>query len=238
MKRILLIVLLFVFASTVFAQNDTVEVSIDTIHVKGFVFDRLDKPIANVKISADKINVQTSKNGYFELKGIKNNSHISFSTDTISDVLFNNTNRFIIYHLIEPTVSLHPYPDKVIITAKREIPKQLKKERVIISYGFPNYDRGGTYPGGMAKFYKYVTDSLKYPEKAIKNNIEGSVGIEFNVSQTGTLSNFKIIKDIGYDCATAVITVLKKSKKWNPGISAGRATIRKFYIEIPFKLTD
>lgn len=238
MKRILLVALIFVFASTVFAQNDTVEVSIDTIHVRGFVFDRLDKPLANVKISADKVNVQTSKNGYFELKGIKNNSHISFSTDTVSDILFNNTSRFVIYHLVEPIVSLQPYSDKVIITAKREIPQQFIKEKVIISYGFPNYDRGGTYPGGMAKFYKYITDSLKYPEKAIKNNIEGSVEIEFDISKNGTLFNFKVIKDIGYDCAEAVITVLKKSKKWNPGISSGRATIRKFYLEIPFKLTD
>jgi TonB family protein len=238
MKRILLIVFLLYFASTSFAQNDSVEVAVDTINISGYVLDRFDKPLANVKINTEYASATTSKTGYFELKGAKNNSHISFYTDSLSDILFNNTSRFLIYHLAEPTVKLSSYPDKIAIEAKRENPKQLIKKKTIIFNGWPNYDRGGTYPGGAQKFYNFIKENLKYPEKAIANNIEGTVGIAFDITKTGHLANFKIIKDIGYDCADALIAVLKKSKKWNPGISGGKPTIRKLYIEIPFKLTD
>ena len=239
-EKTLLTGFLFFLSVIACAQNDSIEVLIDTIHVRGFVFDKFDRPMVNVKVRAEhEIEyTRTTKSGFFELKGIRNNSHIYFNTDTLSDILFNNTSRFIIYHLTEPINRLSSYPDKIFITAKRTLPKQPIKKKEIKFIGFPNYDRGGTYPGGIAKFYKFIVDSLKYPEKAIKNNIEGAVGIQFDVSKTGALSNFKIIKDIGYDCAEALITVLKKSKKWNPGLGGGRPTIRKYYIEIPFKLTD
>lgn len=86
-------------------------------------------------------------------------------------------------------------------------------------------------------FYKYIQDSLKYPENAIKNNIEGTVGIQFDVTTTGQLINFKVIKDIYYGCAEAVIKVLKESKKWHPGF-LGRLSFFSYYLEIPFKLVD
>lgn len=90
----------------------------------------------------------------------------------------------------------------------------------------------------MDKFYKYIQDNLTYPDKAVKNNIEGIVGIELNVTKTGQLDNFKIIKGIGYDTSFALIEVLKKCKKWNPALCNGKPIILKFYIEVPFKLLD
>ena len=240
------LVLLYLFVSLLFTtafsqtKTDSILVAIDTIHVTGFVFDRYDKPLANVEVSSGKISTKTSKKGLFELKGIINKSHISFQSDTLSDIIFNNESRFILYTLAKPNNKLSPYPNKLSIESKRKTLKQqvLIKEKPNLEYGFANYGNPAQYPGGMDKFYKYIQDNLTYPDKAVKNNIEGIVSIEFDVTKSGTLDNFKIIKDIGYDTSSALIQVLKKCKKWNPSIVNGKPITVKFYLEVPFKLID
>ncbi len=37
-------------------------------------------------------------------------------------------------------------------------------------------------------------DNLKYPTGAVKNKIEGNVGVQFEVTSSGQLSNFNIVK--------------------------------------------
>lgn len=231
---------LFVFASIAFAQKDSIEVLKDTINIRGYVIDQSDKPFAGVKVSTDHIQVETDINGFFELKGAINKSHIFFHSDTVSAIIFGNQSRFIIYRLVSPTTNLTTQNSNIKVEAKKTKEKKsiLVKEKKMELYGFVNYQNPATYPGGMAKFYKYIQDHLKYPKKAIDNNTEGIVGIEFDVTKTGHLANFKIIKDIDYDCAAVVIDILKKSKKWNPSLSDGKPVIKKFYIEIPFKLTE
>lgn len=243
MKKILLsISFLTALTTSIFAQSeiDSIEVLIDTINIRGYVFDQSNKPFAGVKVSTDTTEIKTNLNGFFELKGIRSNSPIHFRTDSLSDILFNNTSRFIIYRLVNSTNHLATYDNNIKIEAKRtqEKNKVLLKDGKLEYPGFVNYQNPATYPGGMTKFYKYIQDNLRYPKKAIDNNMEGIVGIEFDVTIEGRLANFKIIKDIDYDCSAALIEVLKKSRSWNPGMTAGRPITKKFYIEIPFKLTD
>ena len=134
MKRLVLsIVFISLLSTTVFSQTevDSIEIEVDTIHVRGFVFDRYDKPLANVEVSSGKITTKTSKKGLFELKGMRNKSHISFQSDTLSDIIFNNESRFILYTLIKPKNKLTPYPNQLSIEFKRKTPNSkfsLKKK--------------------------------------------------------------------------------------------------------------
>jgi hypothetical protein len=242
MKRLILVTLFFsLISTTAFSQAkvDSIEVEIDTIHVRGFVFDKFDKPMADVKVGSERFSTKTTKNGFFELKGIDKKSLIYFETDTLTRYHIVNESRFIIYHLTKVTNMLSPHSSGLSILAKRELPRVLIKRKIPDIYCY-NILRESLpqYPGGMPKFYQYIQENLVYPEKAIKNNIEGTVGIQFDVTTTGQLANFKIIKDIYYGCAEALVEVLKKSKKWNPGMIGGKPSINPYYIEIPFKLID
>jgi hypothetical protein len=240
-KIILFIFFISLLSTTAFSQTevDSIEVEVDTIHVRGFVFDKFDKPMANVKVSSNNISTKTSKKGFFQLKGIDNKSHIFFEADTIANYLYGNNSRFVLYHLIKVTNNLNTRGNDFSVSAKRETPKTLIKRKAPNIYYFnSSFESPPQYPGGMPKFYQYIKDNLVYPEKAIKNNIEGTVGIQFDVTKTGQLANFKVIKDIDYGCAGAVIEVLKKSKKWNPGMIGGKPSVNPYYIEIPFKLVD
>ncbi|OEK01538.1 hypothetical protein BFP97_08385 [Roseivirga sp. 4D4] len=70
--------------------------------------------------------------------------------------------------------------------------------------------------GGFTSFNRYLRRNLKYPEAAKEQKIRGRVTLEFDVSAIGELSNFKIIKGLGYGCDEEAIRLVKDGPKWNP----------------------
>ncbi|WP_456312793.1 M56 family metallopeptidase [Pseudomonas shirazensis] len=84
------------------------------------------------------------------------------------------------------------------------------------------------FPGGIVEFYKFIGKNFKMPAEASKNKIEGKVLMEFMVEKDGTLSEFRIKKDLGYGLGAEAERVLKLSPKWNPGTQEGQP-IRVMY---------
>lgn len=93
----------------------------------------------------------------------------------------------------------------------------------VVVTGFGEADSGPSFPtfqmaepfGGRRAFKKYLEDKLIYPQQAIANNVEGKVTVQFVVEPTGKLSNFKVIKGIGYGCDEEVIRLIKQGPKWS-----------------------
>lgn len=73
-----------------------------------------------------------------------------------------------------------------------------------------------TPDGGRKAFEEYIEQSLKYPDQALEHNIEGRVTVEFTVEPSGQLSDFKIVKGIGYGCDEEAIRLIKQGPKWIP----------------------
>ena len=80
------------------------------------------------------------------------------------------------------------------------------------------------FPGGLQKFYDFVGKNYRAPEEDIK----GKVYVQFVVEKDGSLTDIKVMRDIGYGTGAEAIRVLKKSPKWKPGIQNGRA-VRVLY---------
>lgn len=74
------------------------------------------------------------------------------------------------------------------------------------------------FPGGMQKFLDFVGKNYRAPEEDIK----GKVFVQFVVEKDGTLTDIKVMRDIGYGTGAEAIRVLKKCPKWKPGIQNGR----------------
>jgi protein TonB len=75
------------------------------------------------------------------------------------------------------------------------------------------------FPGGMAKFYKYVGDNYRAPEE---EGLRGKVYVTFVVEKDGSLTDIKVLRDIGYGTGKEAVRVLNKSPRWNPGIQNGK----------------
>jgi len=70
--------------------------------------------------------------------------------------------------------------------------------------------------GGYKKLYQFFKDNMIYPQKAKKKQIEGRVVIRFTVNEDGSLSNFRILKSLGYGCDEEAIRLIKASAPWIP----------------------
>lgn len=78
------------------------------------------------------------------------------------------------------------------------------------------------FPGGIEKFYMFIGQNFKIPQEFSKQKIDGKLALEFMVEKDGSLSEFKVVKDLGYGSADEAIRVLKLSPKWIPASENGK----------------
>lgn len=75
------------------------------------------------------------------------------------------------------------------------------------------------FPGGIEKFYGYVGKNYQVPEE---EGLKGKVFVSFVVEKDGSLTDIKVIRDIGYGTGKEAIRVLKSCPRWNPGEQNGK----------------
>ncbi|WP_427875006.1 energy transducer TonB [Flavobacterium sp. MMS24-S5] len=70
------------------------------------------------------------------------------------------------------------------------------------------------FPGGPEALYNdFIKNNYRMP---IVKNLKGKVYVSFMVETNGTLSDIKILRDIGYGTGEEAIRVLKLSPRWTP----------------------
>lgn len=250
MKRILLISFLLLLSAIAVAQKDSILVSIDTINIKGKVIDENGNPVYNAIVLTENINkdhyfVQTKTNnaGLFSLNGISPKNIIRVRNNKLAIEEKLNGSRYLLIVLSQLSkLKLKGDEQHLAITAKRVDNRKMfsyKIKDTAVNYGFHPFGHymPASFPGGLYKFYAFVQKNLVYPEKAIKNNVEGTIAVEFTIDVAGNLKDFLVTRDIGYGCAEEVLRVMKSSKKWNPAMN-GTLVEQRVNLEIPFKLTD
>jgi periplasmic protein TonB len=99
-------------------------------------------------------------------------------------------------------------------------------------------DQQAEFQGGMGAFGKFLQKNLKYPEVAQKANVSGKIYMEFIVETDGTLTNFNILKSVGFGIDEEAIRVLKLSPKWIPAKDKGRNVRSRFTIPMSIHLSE
>ena len=90
------------------------------------------------------------------------------------------------------------------------------------------------FPGGIDSLYKFVQENIRYPEKALKNNIQGKVYVSFVVEKDGSISNVRVLRDIGGGCGAEAVRVVQLMPKWKPGRVKGKAVRTQFNLPVTF----
>ncbi|WP_163409049.1 M56 family metallopeptidase [Flavobacterium ajazii] len=78
------------------------------------------------------------------------------------------------------------------------------------------------FPGGIEAFYRFIGENFKMPPEAAKNNFSGKIYLQFVVEKEGSLSEIKVLKDLGYGMGSEAIRVLKLSPNWTAGSINGK----------------
>ncbi|WP_455657539.1 M56 family metallopeptidase [Phocaeicola sp.] len=92
------------------------------------------------------------------------------------------------------------------------------------------------FPGGMKEMLKFLQENVKYPENAMKNNVQGRVIVQFVVEKDGTPTEFKVARSVDPDLDAEALRVLQTMPKWKPGMQRGKIVRVKFTVPVSFKL--
>lgn len=107
-------------------------------------------------------------------------------------------------------------------------------ETAYIYASFGEKDVKPTPQSGFAEWKKYLLDNIKYPEKTLFGKLEGNVTVSFMVNESGEIKDVKLVEGIGRDFDDQVLSAIKKSPKWDPGVKGGFAIPTKIEIPVTF----
>jgi protein TonB len=77
------------------------------------------------------------------------------------------------------------------------------------------------YPGGAAAWQRYLIKTLRYPQEAQDNEIQGTVVVQFIVDKAGVVSEVEAISG-PKELRDEAVRVIKKSGQWTPAVQNGR----------------
>ncbi len=84
-----------------------------------------------------------------------------------------------------------------------------------------NYTLGEVKPepkGGMESFYKYVGGNFVCPNV---EQLQGKIYLNFVIEKDGSVTDIKVLKDIGYGSGAEAVRVLQGFKNWTAGLQRG-----------------
>ena len=116
-------------------------------------------------------------------------------------------------------------------------------------YGSPDGQPGGSetglaasidvyprFPGGDDARLYFLRKNIRYPEQAIKNQIQGVVLLVFVIETDGSISNIEVNKKIGGGCDEESIRVTRLMPRWEPGKRNGKAVRVLVRMPIVFRI--
>jgi hypothetical protein len=195
---------------------------------KNYLYIRTSKIIErqDLKFVSDYISYKEA----IPVKNTDNNSNSSYTY--VNYYLFKNSKGYWIIKLSD-VVSYNflgkTYNHKWDVVYQKEKVEDEVQETV---YNAAGIDVKPEFPGGISKFQDFVDKKFKVDEKDLRGRIYST----FIVEKNGSLSDIKILRDLGYGTGKELIRVLKLSPKWKPGIKDGQK-VRCLY-SIPYKINS
>ena len=131
--------------------------------------------------------------------------------------------------LLEAFIINNIIPDTDELT-QAELEKELKEDISEKADVLPEF------PGGQNALTHFIYRSVKYPEVARKQKIQGRVICSFIIEKDGKISEVKIEKGVYSFLDEEALRVLKTMPDWKPGLKAGKPIRVKYILPIYFSL--
>lgn len=92
------------------------------------------------------------------------------------------------------------------------------------------------FNGGDAnEFSKWVNENLKYPENCKAAGISGRVTLSFTVTETGKVTDVKVLRGAHEDLDKEAVRVVSSSPDWTPGMKDGKPVAVTYTFPVIFK---
>ena len=92
------------------------------------------------------------------------------------------------------------------------------------------------FPGGEAALRRFIANSIKYPQIAQENGIQGRVYIQFVVERDGSVSNASVARGVDPSLDREALRVVNSLPKWQAGMQRGKPVKVSYTVPINFVL--
>ena len=92
------------------------------------------------------------------------------------------------------------------------------------------------FPGGELALRKFIAQTIKYPEIARKNGIQGKVYVNFVVEKDGSVGRAKVVRGVDPSLDYEASRVTNELPKWKPRKQRGEAVAVQYTIPVNFVL--
>ena len=93
-------------------------------------------------------------------------------------------------------------------------------------YDIKGLDVQPDFPGGRDEFFKFIAKNFRTPDV---KKLEGKIYVTFIIEKDGSLTDVKVLKDLGHETGKEAIRVLELSPNWLPGEQNGKK-VRCLYV--------
>ena len=97
-------------------------------------------------------------------------------------------------------------------------------------------EESASFPGGIQEMTNFIKNNLKYPQQARETGTQGKVFVTFVVEKDGSLTDVKVLRDIGSGCGEEAVRVVKSMPKWKPAKQRGKPVRMQFNLPVAFTL--
>jgi periplasmic protein TonB len=91
-------------------------------------------------------------------------------------------------------------------------------------------------PQFQGNYKKYLSNSIKYPEDAMKKKIEGTVYLNVIIEKNGAISNIRVLRSPDTSLSNEAKRVVSIMPRWTPGKQNGVPVRVNYLIPVHFKL--
>ncbi|GEP50513.1 hypothetical protein FNO01nite_11850 [Flavobacterium noncentrifugens] len=96
----------------------------------------------------------------------------------------------------------------------------------------PAVDQKPEFPGGLPEFYTLFHAEFKAP--AQKPDLNGRQFVSFTIEKDGSLSNIRIIRDLGMGIGAETIRVLQSMPHWKPAVYQQKTVRCNYTLPVTF----
>lgn len=114
--------------------------------------------------------------------------------------------------------------------AQTEAPLETKNYR-----NMSELDEKPDFPNGIEEFYKFIRVNYQTPKI---QGLAGKIYMTFIIEKDGSLSDIKVLRDIGYGTGKEAIRVLQNCPKWIPGKYKGEIVRVLYALPITIQSTE
>lgn len=92
------------------------------------------------------------------------------------------------------------------------------------------------FPGGRKAMQQFIKDNVKYPKKAYKKGIEGTVVVECNFDTEGNMVASQVLEEVNPELDKEALRVCQSMPRFSPATVNGKPIHSKLHIQVKFKI--